>query len=194
MDSNQGAAVARNNSIKNAIGKYIAFCDSDDIWHPDKLKTQIDFMQKNNYAFTFTSYSLIYENGNEMHKIISAISSIRYEEYLKQTIIGCSTVIINRDVVGNFTMPKLVRAEDMGLWVNIMKRGFLAYGLHKCLTKYRVRSEALSSNKIKQFQSIWVVYRQLEGFSIIKSVYYSCFYAINAIKKRYFNRCKLSLQ
>ena len=46
LDKNQGAGVARNNSIKEANGRYIAFCDSDDLWMPEKLKIQIDFIVK----------------------------------------------------------------------------------------------------------------------------------------------------
>ncbi len=45
---NSGAGVARNNSIKYSKGDYIAFCDSDDQWKPEKLFKQISFMDKHN--------------------------------------------------------------------------------------------------------------------------------------------------
>ena len=59
---NSGAGVARNNSIKMANGKYIAFCDSDDLWLPHKLKKQIDFMKINNLFFTYSGFEIIDEN------------------------------------------------------------------------------------------------------------------------------------
>ena len=56
LKQNSGAAVARNTAIQNAKGRYIAFLDSDDIWKKEKLQKQIEFMQQNGYAFTFTAY------------------------------------------------------------------------------------------------------------------------------------------
>ena len=44
LQENSGPGVARNNSIANARGRFIAFCDSDDIWLPEKLERQIRLM------------------------------------------------------------------------------------------------------------------------------------------------------
>ena len=60
---NQGSGISRNKAIKLAKGKYIAFLDSDDLWHKDKLKIQIDLMEKNNWSFSHTSYGYISEKG-----------------------------------------------------------------------------------------------------------------------------------
>ena len=56
LKGNTGAGSARNNSIKHAKGRYIAFCDSDDVWLPEKLEKQIRFMQEKNCCFAFASY------------------------------------------------------------------------------------------------------------------------------------------
>ena len=64
LATNSGAAVARNRGIELADGKYIAFLDSDDLWQPKKLDTQIKFMNNNAYHFTCTSYNKIDEEGN----------------------------------------------------------------------------------------------------------------------------------
>ena len=62
-DSNMKVAFSRNLAIKNSKGRYIAFLDSDDLWLPNKLKKQIEFMKKNDYAFTFTGYEMFKDNG-----------------------------------------------------------------------------------------------------------------------------------
>ena len=56
---NIGAGLSRNKGINRAKGKYIAFCDADDLWHKNKLKTQIYYMQKNKLNFCHTSYKII---------------------------------------------------------------------------------------------------------------------------------------
>ena len=57
-ERNSGAAISRNRALREAKGKWIAFLDSDDIWHPKKLERQLKFMFKNGYAFTFTDYRI----------------------------------------------------------------------------------------------------------------------------------------
>ena len=70
LDKNQGAGVARNNSIKEANGRYIAFCDSDDLWKQDKLAKQIKFMKENQVSFTYCSYDIVNEKREYTQTII----------------------------------------------------------------------------------------------------------------------------
>ena len=61
---NIGAGLSRNFGIKKAKGEIIAFLDSDDLWLPTKLEDQLNFMQKNNYEFTFSNYEKKLLNGS----------------------------------------------------------------------------------------------------------------------------------
>ena len=63
--TNKGSAYSRNLALQNAKGKWIAFLDSDDTWHPEKLERQIEFMTKNNYNFSYTNYCEIDDNSAE---------------------------------------------------------------------------------------------------------------------------------
>lgn len=62
-EKNSGAAISRNKAIAEAAGKWIAFLDSDDLWLPEKLEKQINFMRKNGYHFSYTNYVEIDEDN-----------------------------------------------------------------------------------------------------------------------------------
>ena len=145
LDNNIGAANARNVAIQKAKGKYIAFLDSDDLWDSKKLDKQISFMVQNDIAFSFTSYESISENGLDIISVIKAPYKMTYNDYLKNTIIGCLTVVIDIEKVGDFEMPSIRSSHDMALWLLIMKRGFIAYGFNENLAKYRIVSSSNTS-------------------------------------------------
>ena len=184
LNKNVGAAEARNVAIRNAKGRYIAFLDSDDIWLPQKLEKQIAFMSENSLAFTCTNYQPISENGKKNFRIIKVPKEINYNLYLKNTVIGCLTVIIDIETTGAFEMPNIRSSHDMALWLLIMKRGFSAYGLNDNLARYRISSSSNTSNKIKASKDVWKVYREVEGLNLFFSLWYFLNYVFNAIKKR----------
>jgi teichuronic acid biosynthesis glycosyltransferase TuaG len=184
LDKNIGAAEARNIAISKAKGKYIAFLDSDDLWMPTKLEDQIYFMQKKDIAFSYTTYQSISEDGNKLFSVVKAPSIMTYSYYLKNTIIGCLTVVIDREKTGNFEMPNIRSSHDMALWLLIMKRGFHGYGIDENLAKYRVVSNSNTSSKLRAAKDVWKVYREIEKLSFFYSTWCFLNYAFNAIKKR----------
>ena len=165
-------------------GKYIAFLDSDDIWQPKKLELQISFMKRHDIAFSYTTYQIISKNGLNKSKIIRAPNKMTYSTYLKNTIIGCLTVIIDMEKVGFFAFPNIRTSQDMALWLLIMRRGVTAFGLDINLAKYRIVSSSNSSNKIKAARDVWRVYREIEKLSFFYSLWCFLNYVFNAVKKR----------
>jgi teichuronic acid biosynthesis glycosyltransferase TuaG len=184
LEKNKGAAEARNAALENAKGDLIAFLDGDDTWKPEKLSRQIRFMEEKDLAFSFTSYDLMNEEGRPLGKIIHAPEKMDYRRYLKNTVIGCLTVMIDKRKTGDFRMPVIRSSHDMALWLQIMKRGFHAFGMDEVLASYRVLNASNSSNKVKAAKDVWKVYREIEHLSISSSVYNFMGYAFHAILKR----------
>jgi len=184
LEKNVGAAAARNVAIEHAQGQYIAFLDSDDVWDEYKLEKQLAFMKQYSYAFTFSNYYVMEENGKKTENIVKVPSSLSYHQYLRNTIIGCLTVIIDRQQTGDFKMPLIKSSHDMALWLLIMKRGFKAYGLKDVLAGYRLVSTSNTAKKWKAAKDVWKVYREIEGLSVLYAAYCFCGYAINAVLKR----------
>ncbi len=146
LEKNGGGGVSRNNSIKQAQGRYIAFCDSDDRWLPDKLETQIAFMEKTGAAFTYSSFLLCDEKGND-RGITICRKRISYLRILMDNYIGCLTAMYDTEKVGKVYMPLIRKRQDWGLWIRIIQKCRMAYGIKKPLGIYRIRENSVSSNK-----------------------------------------------
>ena len=173
-------------SISRARGRFVAFLDNDDLWKPEKLEKQIKFMLEKEIGFSYTSYELVDQDGITKNKIIQTQGVVDYKKYLRNTIIGCGTVMIDRDIVGHFGMPINDTSDDMAAWLSILRRGFKAYPLDEVLLQYRVTGKSASSNKFKASRDVWRVYRDIEKLSLTKSVFSFVCYAFNALKKRVF--------
>lgn len=183
LQENVGAAEARNIGLRKAGGRFIAFLDSDDLWRPDKLEKQLAFMTKNNIEFSFTSYDRITENGNYINTV-KVPKVITYKKFLKNTIIGTLTVMLNKEIIGKIEMPNIPTSHDMALWCNLLKSGFSAYGMQENLAKYRVVANSNTAKKWKAALDVWRIYRDHEKLSFIESGYNFIFYSINAVLKR----------
>lgn len=166
---NSGPAVARNWAIQNAKGQYIAFLDADDLWKPEKLRVQLDFMKKTECLVCFSSYYLINESGSLQQKMIEALPEISYKKLLKANYIGNLTGIYNAEILGKIYSPLLLKRQDWALWLCAVKKSGKANGIKEPLAFYRIRKNSVSNNKTGLVKYNYTVYRKALGFSSIKS-------------------------
>ncbi len=185
LSPGKGAAGARNEGLELAEGRYITFLDADDLWEPEKLQLQLDFMKEKDCAFSFTGYEFADENGVSIDRIVRVPSSLKYRQALKNTTIFTSTVMFDTEKISKelIRMPD-VPSEDTATWWKILKAGYTAYGLNRPLTLYRRSSNTLSSNKVSAVRRIWNLYRKVEGLNVIYSSYCFVFYAFHAVWRR----------
>lgn len=169
---NSGAAVSRNNSIEKATGRFIAFLDSDDLWVEEKLSTQIKFMLENEVAFSYSDYSFINEAGYYIEKIRKTPESINYNNLLSENIIGCLTAVYDCQQIGKVYMPLIRRRQDYGLWLNILKMVPEAKRSPGVLGVYRLRTNSVSSNKLKLLKYNFELFYKHQKMSFFKAGYY----------------------
>lgn len=168
---NSGAAISRNNGIIQANGDYIAFLDADDLWKPNKLKAQLNFMKTENCEVCYSSYELIDEQGKPLNKRVKALKTLTYKKLLKSNYIGNLTGIYRVENIGELATANLRKRQDWLLWLSAIKTSEKpAKGVQESLAYYRVRSNSISSNKFNLLKYNYWVYKKGLGYSALKSI------------------------
>ena len=181
-DKNHGAGISRNYAIENSKGEFIAFIDSDDYWHEDKLLKQINFMIKNKIDFCHTSYYVV----NDKNNILSLRKSRNFDDYkklLSSCDVGLSTVMLRKNILNDNFFPSITTKEDFILWLNILKKGIKLISLNEPLTFWRKSNNSLSSNNVQKIFDGYRVYRKYMKMNILASIYYLFLLSINSLMK-----------
>lgn len=157
-DKNQGAALSRNRALREAKGKYIAFLDADDIWDLVKLEEQIQFMKKNNYAFTYTDYRI--EINGELENVIrTGPKKVTYHRLKNYCYFSTITVIYDKDVVGLIQTKDIKKNNDYALWFHALKKCD-AYRYPFIRSYYIKHDDSISGgNKFKLIKHYYLLYR-----------------------------------
>ena len=133
---NSGAAITRNNALRRAKGKWIAFLDSDDLWLPEKLEKQVQFMVENWYHFSYTEYVEIDETGNETGILISGPKHVSSRGMYNFCWPGCLTVMYDCDHVGLLQIADIKKNNDYAMWLKVSRKAD-CHLLAEPLAKYR---------------------------------------------------------
>ena len=189
FDRNSGPAAARTAGIMQAQGRYIAFLDSDDLWLPEKLETQLAFMDQEHCGMCFTSYETIYADGTH-YNYVHVPDAIDYRGFMKNTITCAHTIAFDTMLVDK----GLLRArddgswkdypEDLDVWLHVLKSGQIARGLDVCLAKYRKHAESRSARPFRAAHRTWNQYRHREQLGFMQAAYCLFWQLFHAMLKR----------
>lgn len=178
-----GPALARQTALRSATGRFVAFLDSDDLWMPRKLELQLNFMMQRRAALSYTAFRRMNADGTVLGALKTVPLSLSYNELLCNTAIACMTAMVDRDVSGPIEI-EIQPYEDFVLWLSILKRGHVAYGLNEDLARYRVREGSVSSKRVRSAGWVWHIYRQVEGISIPRAAWCLANFGVRAWAKR----------
>ncbi len=171
-DKNKGnPSEPRNLALDNAKGKYIAFLDADDIWYPNKLKEQLNFLQANQYQFVYSNYEKISYEGLRDNRIVCTKKISSYKDILASNSIPCLTVLIDRNMIGNVRF-KCIPLEDCAFWLQLLKmHNINAYNTGQIHALYRESKNSRSGNKWEMIRARWFLLRKVEKVNGLFSLY-----------------------
>lgn len=169
---NSGAAVSRNRALREAKGKWIAFLDSDDLWKPDKLEKQIQFMKKNNYSFSYTNYEEIDVDGNDTGVKVTGPKKITKTGMFNYCWPGCLTVMYDASKIGLIQICDIKKNNDYAMWLKVCQKAD-CYLLDEILGQYRKgRIGSVSTHSIKTMIGWhYKLYHEAECMGKIESLY-----------------------
>lgn len=183
---NCGAALSRNKALSMAKGRWIAFLDSDDIWHPDKLEKQIAFMEEHNYTFSYTEYEEFYEQNPLIRKKVSGPKRITRRKMLRYCWPGCLTVMYDRMAIGAIQITDMKKNNDYAMWLRVSEKAD-CYLLEEVLAYYRRREGSISSQSYRKL-IVWHyrLFRQDMGANCVAAGMYTFVNLVNGIYKKLF--------
>ncbi|MFV5696975.1 glycosyltransferase family 2 protein [Flavobacterium sp. ZT3R17] len=166
-EKNSGTGIARNTALTKCKGRYISFLDADDLWKPQKLEKQINFLKINNLPFIFSFYDCIDEEGNPLNKRVEAPRNLSYRQLFFCNYVGNLTGIYDVNYFGKIAISSIRKRQDWMLWLTILKKIKTAQPIPESLALYRIRENSISASKLDLLKHNFAVYRTFHGFNII---------------------------
>ena len=167
LEKNSGTGVARSTALEKATGKFIAFLDADDLWKPEKLDKQLDFMKANNLPFTFSFYDCINEAGVPLNRRIEAPLHLSYQQLFFCNYVGNLTGIYDANYFGKIPVSSIRKRQDWMMWLTILKKIQFAQPVPESLAFYRIRENSISASKLDLVKHNFSVYRTHHRLNLI---------------------------
>lgn len=182
---NAGSAAARNAGIRAARGRFLALLDADDVWEPEFLAEQLEFMKAKNAVCVCCAYRCIDEKGEEAHPPVVPKEVITTADMLVRNHIGCLTGLYDTSRYGKVYLDEALKSirDDYAFWLEIVKKENAAYGNPKCLARYRVLEGSTTGNKRKLIAKQYGFYRNYLKLGMMKSTVNLIRWGISGLKK-----------
>ena len=168
---NLGASRARNTAICLSKGEYLAFLDGDDIWLPDFILSQIEFLEKNKLDMAYCDAELFGEplfDGKKYTRTSPSRGKVSTESLISaECNVITSGTILRKDWVKRLNMfdTELPRMQDFDLWYRLAKNGAEIGYQTGVLVRYRVRANSLSGTNVERS------FRNIRALNVIREKY-----------------------
>lgn len=182
-ENNLGAANTRNRGFDLCRGLHVALLDSDDRWMPEKLEKQLALLEQTGADFTYCSYSIVDGEGKRAKNDYIVPAEVSFEGLLRENCIGCSTVVLRREVAERYRFTPNFFHEDYVLWLQLTRDGLRGVGCTQVLCAWRYIATSRSFDKKKAALNRWRIYRQYLKLPLWKSAAAFVGYVTASLKK-----------
>lgn len=185
-EENSGAALTRNRAMREAQGEWIAFLDSDDLWAPEKLERQINFMRDNGYDFSYTDYEKIDESDNPLNIYVTGPDKVDKRAMYRYDYIGQLTMMYSAKRYGLIQIKDIKKNNDYAIRLQLYKNdGTCCYLLKENLAKYRIRKKSISHDKLsKKLRSHYDLFHICDEKTAIVAFWYACWNMFFGVMKK----------
>lgn len=176
---NRGLAGARNTGLSLAAGQYVAFCDSDDLWEPEKLELHVRHLdERSDVGISYAGSSLIDDQGKFLKTVQRPkLGVVSAGDVFKRNPIGNGSAAVVRkaafDAITYWPTQETERrwwfdetlrqSEDIDAWLRFaLSTDWKIEGIPGFLTRYRINSGGLSANLAKQYETWKRVRKKVE--------------------------------
>ncbi|WP_297224809.1 glycosyltransferase family 2 protein [uncultured Prevotella sp.] len=161
---NSGPAVSRNKGILEADTKYITFCDSDDWYEPDLLKTMVSLLEDNAADMAFCGYKVVDEHGNSQSRpVYNRSGLISREEAFCLDADSLCMLMVKTDIMKDTLLPDLRNGEDVATVPLLMAKANRYAATVSCLYNYFRRSDSASERPtMKAVESLVCSYQYVQ--------------------------------
>ncbi|TYC58050.1 glycosyltransferase family 2 protein [Marinobacter sp. BW6] len=188
-----GPAGPRNVGVKEARSDLVAFLDSDDIWHPEKLKIQLSAVEDTSSAFVCSGMVDFADDRALRFEPIEKVGSekISYWQQSVRAQIPTSSVLVSKALLLKTPFwedPAYKAVEDYHCWLRILQLVGHCVKLKAPLLFYRKSEGQISGSKLMMMKKVLMVHREFPGRSLITAYVYTLTHVLGGFYFRFLKK------